>query len=233
MTTDSPTDSFEEFKNSFSYGSRTDLSFKFLKGLSSEEAGEFLGRVLQEVGELFDGTSTDRLIDLVYEWQVKGYQPKAAAKRPYVYEDRPFTPLAKPLSETSIGLVTSSGHFVTGDDQSGLDQDDMTQDWAIARINDFLRAVPVLSEIPKDLPAAELRVRHPGYDIRSVSHDPEVALPRLPLEQAQEDGRIGRLSPTLYSFVGACSQGRLKNELDEWIHRWKNQGIEALFLVPV
>jgi len=220
VTTDSPTDSFEEFKNSFSYGSRTDLSFKFLKGLSSEEAEEFLGRVLREVGELFDGTSTDRLIDLVYEFQVKGYQPEATAKRPYVYEDRPFTPLAKPLSETSIGLVTSSGHFVSGDDQSGLDQDDMTQDWAIARIDDFLRAV-------------ELRVRHPGYDIRSVSHDPGVALPRLPLEQAQEDGRIGRLVPTMYSFVGACSQGRLKNELDEWILRWRNQGIEALFLVPV
>jgi hypothetical protein len=233
MTDANSTESFEEFKNSFSYGSRTDLSFKFLKGLSSEEAGEFLGSLLQEVGELFDDTSTNRLIDLVYEWQVKGYQPKAAAKRPYVYEDRPFTSLAKPLSETAIGLVTSSGHFVSGDDQSGFDQDDMTQDWAIARISDFLRETPILSEIPKDLPAEELRVRHPGYDTRSVSRDPGVALPRLSLEQAQEDGRIGRLAQTLYSFVGACSQGRLKNELDEWILRWKNQGIEALFLVPV
>ncbi|MEE8407480.1 MAG: hypothetical protein V3S32_10065, partial [Acidimicrobiia bacterium] len=66
MTDDNSTESFEEFKNSFSYGSRTDLSFKFLKGLSSEEAGEFLGSLLQEVGELFDDTSTNRLIDLVY-----------------------------------------------------------------------------------------------------------------------------------------------------------------------
>lgn len=226
-------ESFEEFKDSFSYGSRNDLSFKFLKGLSSEEASEFLARLLSEVGELFDATSTDRLIDLVYEWQVKGYQPDAAAERPYVYEDHPFTPLAKPLSETSIGLVTSSGHFVSGDDQSGLDQDDMTQDWAIARIDEFLRAVPVLSEIPKDLPAEKIRVRHPGYDIRSVSHDLGVAFPRLPLLEAEDEGRIGRLAPTLYSFVGVCSQGRLHNEMDDWILRWKNQGIEALFLVPV
>lgn len=233
MTNDDSSESFEDFKNSFSYGSRNDLSFKFLKGLSSEEAGKFLGRLLQEVGELFDNASTDQLIDLVYEWQVKGYQPKATAKRPYVYEDRPFTRLAKPLSETSIGLVTSSGHFVSGHDQSGLDHDDMTQDWAIARIDDFLRSTPILSEIPKDLPAEELQVRHPGYDIRSVARDPGVALPRLSLEQAQEDGRIGQLAPTLYSFVGACSQGRLKNELDDWMLRWKNQGIDALFLVPV
>ena len=230
---DEVSESFEEFKNSFAYGSRNDLSFKFLKGLSSEEAGEFLRELLEEVGELYDGTSTDRLIDLVYEWQVRAYQPAATAKRPYVYEDRPFTPLSSPLRDTTVGLVTSSGHFVSGDEQSSLEQDDMTQDWAIARIGEFLRAVPELSEIPRDLPAEEIRVRHPGYDIRSVSRDLNVSLPRAPLVEAEEDGRIGRLAPTLFSFVGASSQGRLKNELDDWMQRWKTKGIEALFLVPV
>lgn len=230
---DGATESFEEFKDSFAYGSRNDLSFKFLKGLSSEEAGEFFRRLLEEVGELFDGASTDRLIDLVYEWQVRAYQPEATAQRTYVYEDHPFTPLAKPLRETTVGLVTSSGHFVSGDDPSGLDQDDMTQDWAIARISEFLRAAPILSEIPRDLPADEIRVRHPGYDIRSVSRDLDVALPRAPLVAAEHAGLIGRLAPTLFSFVGACSQGRLNNELDDWVQRWENGGIEALFLVPV
>ena len=230
---DGTTESFEEFKDSFAYGSRNDLSFKFLKGLSSDEAGEFFSRLLEEVGELFDGTSTDRLIDLVYEWQVRAYQPEATAKRTYVYEDRPFTPLAKPLTETTVGLVTSSGHFVSGDDPSPLDQDDMTQDWAIAQITEFLRAVPVLSEIPRDLSAEEIRVRHPGYDIRSVSRDLDVALPRAPLIEAERAGRIGRLAPTLFSFVGACSQGRLNNELDDWVQLWESEGIEALFLVPV
>jgi Glycine/sarcosine/betaine reductase selenoprotein B (GRDB) len=230
---DGTTESFEEFKNSFSYGSRNDLSFKFLKGLSSGEAAEFLRLLLEEVGELFDATSTDRLLDLVYDWQVKAYQPAVDAKRTYIFDDRPFTPLAKPLSETTLGLVTSSGHFVSGDDQSALDQDDLTQEWAVARINEFLRAVPVLNEIPRDLAPEEIRVRHPGYDIRSVSHDLGVALPRGPLVEAEDAGRIGRLASTLFSFVGACSQGRLKNELDEWVQRWKNEGIEALFLVPV
>ncbi|MFB3043991.1 MAG: glycine/sarcosine/betaine reductase selenoprotein B family protein [Acidimicrobiia bacterium] len=230
---DGATESFEEFKDSFAYGARNDLSFKFLKGLSSDEAGEFFSRLLEEVGELFDGTSTDRLIDLVYKWQVRAYQPEATAKRTYVYEDRPFTPLAKPLSETTVGLVTSSGHFVSGDDPSPLDQDDMTQDWAIAQITEFLRAVPVLSEIPRDLSAEEIRVRHPGYDIRSVSRDLDVALPRTPLIKAEHTGRIGRLAPNLFSFVGACSQGRLNNELDDWVQLWKSEGIEALFLVPV
>ncbi|MCZ6519271.1 MAG: hypothetical protein O6853_05675 [Actinobacteria bacterium] len=38
---DGATESFEEFKDSFAYGSRNDLSFKFLRGISSDEAGEF------------------------------------------------------------------------------------------------------------------------------------------------------------------------------------------------
>jgi len=39
---DPDTESFAEFSNSFSYGSRNDLSFKFLKRLGTEEAAEFV-----------------------------------------------------------------------------------------------------------------------------------------------------------------------------------------------
>ena len=35
-------ESFDEFKGSFSYGSRTDLNFKFLAGLSEEDAARFI-----------------------------------------------------------------------------------------------------------------------------------------------------------------------------------------------
>jgi hypothetical protein len=226
-------ETLEEFKNSFSYGSRTDLSFKFLKALSTEEAGEFLEHVLNEVGELFDGASPNRLIDLVYDWQMRAYQPAADGKRPYVYEDRPFTSLAKPLDETMLGLVTSSGHYVEGGAPGPFDIDAMTQDEVIGRIDEFLRAVPGLSEIPRDADPETIRVRHPGYDIRSVSHDLGVAFPRTHLLEAEREGRIGRLADTLYSFVGACSQGRLRKELGTWVERWQKVGIEALLLVPV
>ena len=38
---DPQNESFQGFKDSFAYGSRTDLNFKFLKALSSDEAAEF------------------------------------------------------------------------------------------------------------------------------------------------------------------------------------------------
>lgn len=225
-------ESFEEFKNSFSYGSRSDLSFKFLKALPPEEAAELIGLILEEVGNLYDDPTPDSLIDLVYEWQVKAYQPRPGAKRHYVYDDRPFHRLPGPLSDLIVGLVTSSGHYLAGD-HPPQDPEDMTQEQAISRIDEFLRRPPHLSEIPVDSSSKELRVRHPGYDIRSARHDSEVTLPLSTLRDAERDGRIGRLAATAYSFVGACSQGRLRKELDGWVERWKSAGVEALFLVPV
>jgi len=223
---------FEDFKNSFSYGSRTDLSFKFLKGLDVDEAGEFFSALLDEVGGLLDDPSTERLVDLVYRWQVRAYRPRPGVKSSYVYDDRPFQVLGKPLSETTLGLVTSSGHFMS-DDPPPTDAEGLNQQQTTLMIDEFLRRAPHLSEIPTEASTDDLVVRHPGYDIRSVSADPEVALPRSLLVEAEKDGRIGRLSSTVYSFVGVCSQGRLRNELDSWIDGWKSAGIEALFLVPV
>jgi len=224
-------ETFGDFKDSFSYGSRSDLSFKFLKGLSHQEASEFLSVLLEEVGSLFDDGSTDALVDLVYEWQVRAYRPTTAAKRPYVYEDRPFHELTKSLGEMSVGLVTSSGHYMS-DDRPAANAG-LTQGEAFARIGEFLRRAPELSEIPVDAPIEDVEVLHPGYDIRSVVKDRGVALPIDLLDEARATGRIRRLVSPVYSFVGACSQGRLRNELDEWVARWKAAGIDALFLVPV
>lgn len=226
-------ESLDDFKNSFAYGSRNDLSFKFLKRLNSDEAAEFVRLVLREVGELFDGAPPERLIDLAYEWQVKAYCPRPGEQRPHTYDDRPFAPLDRALANTTLGLVTSSGHFPADQDPMPFGVARMTQDEAIGRIDDFLRATPELMAIPRETPESSLRVRHPGYDVRSVLRDPGVAFPRALLVEAERDELIGRLSDELYSFVGACAQGRIRREAPGWVERWKTAGIEALLLVPV
>lgn len=231
--TDPVGETFDEFRNSFSYGSRNDLSFKFMSRLDGRGAAEFLRLVLHEIGESFDSGSMDALVDLVYEWQVKAYTPPPGSERPHVYADRPFAPLPKPLSECTVGVVSSSGHYVADDDPEPFGVEDMTQDEAVSRITDFLRVAPDLSPIPRDTPAEDLRVRHPGYDIRSTTRDEGVALPRDVLVDLESEGRIGSLSPTMYSFVGAAAQGRLRKVVDDWIDRWRSDGIDVLLLVPV
>lgn len=224
-------DSFEEFKDSFSYGTRTDLAFKFLQRLSSAEAADFFQSLLRELGETLDDGDADRLIQLAHAWQVRGY---ASAERRYVYEDGPFSALNQPVNRSRLALFTSSGHFVVGDDPQPFGITAMTQEEAIARINDFLRAAPQLSTIPIETPQSDLRVRHGGYDIRAAEKDPNVVFPLDRLLELEAEGIIGELAPRAYSFVGAAAQTRLKNAVAQsWAAQLNDEGVEAVLLVPV
>lgn len=230
--TEASGESFEDFRKSFSYGSRSDLSFKFLKNLNDEQAARFFQQLLEALGDSYDSGALDPLIKLAYEAQIEGYAPSDTPAR-WTYEDRPFVPLPKPLASCRIGLLTSSGHFADGDDPEPLGVTAMSQQEAEDRIGDFLREAPQLSAIPAEIGTSELRVRHGGYDIRAVRKDHNVAFPRDLLAAASRAGRIGELAPTLYSFTGAAAQGRLKRLIPQWAQRLHDDEIDVLLLVPV
>jgi D-proline reductase (dithiol) PrdB len=223
-------ESFAAFKDSFSYGSRSDLAFKFLKRLSPHDAAAFFQHLLTALGETIDDGDADRLVQLAYEWQARAY---AAADRQYTYDNGPFTALAKPVSQARLALVTSSGHFVEGDDPQPFGLSGMTQEDATARIDDFLRVAPQLSTIPVTTPANLLRVRHGGYDIRGATRDPNVVFPLDRLRELADDGHIGDLAPDAYSFVGAAAQTRLTRETaPQWADLLRAEGADAVLLVP-
>jgi hypothetical protein len=224
-------ESLEQFKNSFSYGSRSDLNFKFLKSLSPDDAGVFFQQLLREIGDSLDHGNISRLHQLVVEAQVGGYEGRESFHK---YEDAPFSIPTRPVAQSRVGVLTSSGHFAAEDDPTPFGVENMTQEEAESRIGDFLRATPELSAIPTDIDPDDLRVRHGGYDVRSVSHDPNVALPLQIMQEMETEGRIGELSSPMYSFTGATSQGRLRKQaLPHWIDRLRTDGVEVLLLVPV
>ena len=226
-------ESFEQFRTSFSYGSRSDLSFKFLKSMSDDEAAEFFRRLLHEVGEAFDSGDLDPILQLAYETQIAGYTPRPDSPPRFQYDDRPFSPLSKPLSESRVGLMTSSGHFVDGDDPEPFGVANMSQQEAEDRISEFLREAPTLSEIPLATAGAELRVRHGGYDVRSTQRDYNVSFPRDALVAAAKEGVIGSVADRLYSFTGAAAQGRVKQVAPDWARQVVDADIDVLLLVPV
>jgi hypothetical protein len=129
--------------------------------------------------------------------------------------------------------LTSSGHFVAGDDPEPFGVIGMTQQEAADRIKEFLRAAPTLSAIPSDTPTAGLVVRHGGYDVRSAQRDPNVVFPRDRLLEAVVDGRTGNLADTLYSFTGAAAQGRMRAAAREWASLLHRNRIDVLLLVSV
>ena len=222
-------DTFSEFKNSFYYGSRSDMSFKFLKDLSDGEAAVFIQTLFTMVMDAMDSGDWQPVAQHVIDGQLAAYSKPGR----YNYDDAPFTPLPKPLSELKLGLLTSSGHFVAGDDPRPFVVEAMTQAEAVARIKEFLRETPTLSTIPMDTPPDQLRARHSGYDVRGATADPNVILPITRLKKLAAAGIIGELADNAYSFLGACAQIPLsKKSAPEWAGMLKQQGIEAMLLLP-
>jgi hypothetical protein len=224
-------ESFVEFKNSFSYGSRCDLNFKFLKALSADDAALFFQALLWKVGDSIDDGDIGPLIALVQEWQALAYSASVAR---WSYDEGPFTVLPKSVSESRLDLLTSSGHFVEGQDPQPFGVENMSQEEATQRIVTFLRVAPELSEIVLDTPTDRLRVRHGGYDIRGSQADPNVSMPLYRMASLVQEGVIGELVDPVYSFVGAAAQMRLLREKGpEWVRRIQEQRADGVILVPV
>jgi hypothetical protein len=142
--------------------------------------------------------------------------------------------MENPVSETTIGLLTTSGHFVQGDDPEPFGVKGMTQQEAFDRIAEFYKGEPTLSVIPMDTAMEDLQVRHGGYDIRSPQKDPNVVLPLERLRELRDDGVIGKLADNAFSFVGVTSQGKLVNQTGpQWVGRIQEQDVGGVVLVPV
>ncbi len=224
-------ESFEDFRKSFSYGSRNDLSFKFLSLMSDEDAGEFLRRLLWRLGDAYDSGDPGPLLELARETQEAAYASGGPGR--WVYDEGPFAPLPKPLAESRILLFTSSGHFVAGHDPAPLGNEGLTQEEAVRRIGEFFRNRPVLSRIPRNVDPGNLRVRHPGYDIRSAERDPGVTFPLALLLEVVAEGRIGEVAPEAFSFPGATDQERILAVLPEWVETVRKAEVDAVLMVPV
>lgn len=234
MSDPDQSESFGSFRRSFSYGARNDLNFKFFKATSDHDAASFLQELLHRLGDAYDTGDAGPLIEAAYEAQVAGYLPRTGGPPPkYAFEDGPFAPVTSAVENSSVGLVSTSGHFVAGDDPEPLGEEMMSQDDATRRIGEFLSSTPALSDIPSDTPTRDLRVRHGGYDIRSALRDPNVTFPIDRLREADAADRVGSLPSTFYSFPGATSGGGLRAELPGWIERIHVDNADAMLLVPV
>ncbi len=226
----------DDLRRSFFYGSRSNLNVKFLRDLDDAEFGDFLEELFDATSKAADDGDAGRVTDVMFRWQVHAYSAHLGdpARFPHRHDDTPLATLAQPLSESRVALLTSSGHFVEGDDPQPLGVVDMSQAEAEDRISEFLREVPTLSRIPIDTPSANLRVRHGGYPVASVAADHQVALPIDHLRDLASTGAIGELAPLAWSFVGAAAQGRIRREAGPtWAGQFLAEGVDAVLLVPV
>ncbi len=223
------TETLAAFADSLNYGSRTDLNFKWLHQLESEDQAAFLAHLLRETMRAVDSGDVGALAEMIQEAQVRAYRSDQRARAPMTAAS-----VRRDLSSAPLAVVTASGHFVKTDDPAPLGVSGMTAEEAATRVTDFLRSAPVLSDIPIGTPDEALGVLHPGYDPEPARLDPGVVFPGRILRELTEEGRIGRLVDPFFSFIGAASRKRMINDTGpRWAEHIASLGTEAVLLVAV
>lgn len=134
----------------------------------------------------------------------------------------PWAPLRKPLSECRLGLVSSAGLSVPGQEPFNTK----------AKGGD-----PTFREIPASLEPAELLENHrsQSWDHRGVEQDKNLA---FPLDRARElvaSGRIGSLAERHVSVMGSITApGRFVRDCVPQIAQvFTEEQVDVALLVPV
>ncbi len=145
---------------------------------------------------------------------------KYAEQPPYrwsEFESAPMSFLNKPLSECRLALVSSGGVHSKGERMFDPERDNL-----------------VFAEVPRDVKVEELTVTHNYYDSTDARRDINCIFPIERLRELAEEGFIGSLAETHYSFNGRVfSRKKLLSVMAPWLlERLGEEGVDCLFLVP-
>ncbi|KPJ79165.1 MAG: hypothetical protein AMJ54_00475 [Deltaproteobacteria bacterium SG8_13] len=136
----------------------------------------------------------------------------------------PWTPLARPLSQATVALITSAGISCKSDPPFDMEREKREPTWGD----------PTYRCIPRNTAAADIDVNHLHINTDYIRKDPDVMLPLTRLAEFEAEGIIGRLAQTAYSFYGF--QWQNERFIDEAIRpmasRMKSEQVEAVLLTP-
>ena len=138
------------------------------------------------------------------------------------FDTTPWAPLAKPLSQASVAIVTSAGLHLqddkpfVSDTQTGGDQS--------------FRIIPSTT-LPADLLQSHVSI---GFNRAAMQRDINVTFPIDRLREMIEQGAIGSFAPNHYSFMGAIrNPTRIASETGPQVaQRLKSEGADLVLLTP-
>ena len=138
----------------------------------------------------------------------------------WAHADEPpaFQPMLQPLSDSRLGVISTSGAYVVG--QVAYHYKDDTS----------IRA------IPKDTPNDDIHFSHITENyLENPRKDPNCIFPIQSLRDAEADGVIGELAPDLFSCMGGVySQRRVREEtIPELRAKFQAQAVDTVLLVPM
>ncbi len=137
-----------------------------------------------------------------------------------------WTPLAVPIEEATVALLTSAGLYLKDTQQPfDLEREKRNPTWGD----------PTYRVIPRDVEQSQLGAAHLHINTRDVLEDVNVALPIGRFAELEAEGRIGRLADEHYSFMGfqdSALAGWRNDAAPEVARRLKDAGVHALVLAP-
>jgi D-proline reductase (dithiol) PrdB len=136
----------------------------------------------------------------------------------------PWTPMSKPLSRTTLSLVTSAGISLKTDPPFDMEREKREAIWGDRSYR----------SIPRGTTEKEIDVNHLHINTTYIKQDINVMLPLARMAEFEKEGVIGRLAPTSYSFYGFQWENTefLKEAIAPISRKMKLEGVGAVLLTP-
>ena len=136
----------------------------------------------------------------------------------------PFSPLARPLRECTVALISTAG--IARNDDRPFDQEGERRDpwWGD----------PSFRTIPRGTTEKDVRLCHLHIDTRPGEADLDVVLPMRRLAELAAEGVVGRPAPTHYSIMGYILEPRelLERTVPAIAERMRAEHVDAVALAP-
>ncbi len=167
----------------------------------------------------------NRPAPLNYIERIREYYLALGYAEPYRwahFDDVPFTPLARPLAEATIGIITTAAPYQPGRGEQGPG----------AAYNGAAKFYEVYSAATATEP--DLRISHVGYDRdHTTAEDQGSYFPLRALKKLEQGGMIGSVAPRFHGLPSNRSQRRtLEVDCVELVARCREDGIDGAVLVP-
>ncbi len=141
--------------------------------------------------------------------------------KPRVSRDVPWTPVTKPLSESRVALVTTSG--VHHKDQTPFNMLDTNGD-------------PTFRVIDGSKPVSSLMITHDYYDHADADQDINIVFPIERLTELKNEGLIGDIADHHYAFMGHTDGPYINALINDTApavaQRLKADRVDAVMLTP-
>jgi D-proline reductase (dithiol) PrdB len=138
--------------------------------------------------------------------------------------DIPWTAIKKPINETTFALMTSAGISAKSDPPFDVEREKREPAWGD----------PTSRQIPSTATEADIEVNHLHINTDYIKQDINVMLPLARFREFENEGTIGALAPTAYSYYGfQLDPTVLLNETMPGVAaQMEADSVEAVLLTP-